>query len=152
MCVSLSVCVCKMGPGVVVAGDGAGLQCACSSAYAGVPRTCQLFTDHVCVCCPALTAGTLFASTRHTVAFSPGNKGWVINEGDWPGQLLSFVLDSDGAHWRGIKVGCWLSAAVALLCNHIVPVPSTLLISMRHAQPMWCLQLSVFFIFVDGKG
>jgi hypothetical protein len=27
----------------------------------------------------------------------------VINEGDWPGQLLSFVLDSDGEHWRGIK-------------------------------------------------
>ncbi|WIA08067.1 hypothetical protein OEZ86_010706 [Tetradesmus obliquus] len=47
--------------------------------------------------------GTLFASTRHTIAFSPGNQGWVINEGDWPGQLLSFLVDSDGTHWRGIK-------------------------------------------------
>lgn len=57
-------------------------------------------------CSPTATAfppGTLFASTRHTVAFSPGSKGWVINEGDWPGQLLSFMLDSDGQHWRGIK-------------------------------------------------
>lgn len=56
------------------------------------------------VSCSDVYAGTLFASTRHTVAFSPGNKGWVINEGDWPGQLLSFVLDSDGEHWRSIKV------------------------------------------------
>lgn len=48
-------------------------------------------------------AGTLFASTRHTVAYSPGAKGWVIDEGDWPGQLLSFVVDDDGRHWRGIK-------------------------------------------------
>jgi len=54
-------------------------------------------------------AGTLFASTRHTIAFSPGNQGWVINEGDWPGQLLSFLVDSDGTHWRGIKVGQRLS-------------------------------------------
>lgn len=63
-----------------------------------------------------VNAGTLFASTRHTVAFSPGNKGWVINEGDWPGQLLSFVLDSDGEHWRGIKVGNegWFPAAAMI--------------------------------------
>lgn len=47
--------------------------------------------------------GTLFASTQHTVAFSPGNKGWVINEGDWPGQLFSFLVDADGQHWRGVK-------------------------------------------------
>lgn len=59
--------------------------------------------------CAHLFTGTLFASTRHTVAFSPDPKrGWVINEGDFPGHLLSFVLDSDGEHWRGIKVGgCW---------------------------------------------
>lgn len=62
-----------------------------------------------------VNTGTLFASTRHTVAFSPGNKGWVINEGDWPGQLLSFVLDSDGEHWRGIKVGVWAMTAGLLL-------------------------------------
>jgi hypothetical protein len=61
------------------------------------------------LCCAVLRAGTLFASTRHTVAFSPGSKGWVINEGDWPGQLLSFMLDSDGQHWRGIKVCRWVS-------------------------------------------
>ncbi|KAF8072401.1 histone H3 [Scenedesmus sp. PABB004] len=47
--------------------------------------------------------GTLFASTKHTVAYSPGNRGWVISEGDWPGQLLSFLVDSDGTHWRGVK-------------------------------------------------
>jgi hypothetical protein len=62
------------------------------------------------MCNPALLlAGTLFASTRHTIAFSPGNQGWVINEGDWPGQLLSFLVDSDGQHWRGIRVR-WITA------------------------------------------
>eukprot|EP00879_Flechtneria_rotunda_P004908 GHRR01005182.1.p1 GENE.GHRR01005182.1~~GHRR01005182.1.p1 ORF type:complete len:270 (+),score=92.34 GHRR01005182.1:154-963(+) len=48
--------------------------------------------------------GTLFASTRHTIAYNPGDKGWVIDEGDWPGQLLSFLLDNDGEHWRGVKL------------------------------------------------
>jgi hypothetical protein len=47
--------------------------------------------------------GTLFASTKHTVAYSPGSKGWVISEGDWPGQLLSFMMDTDGQHWRGVR-------------------------------------------------
>lgn len=57
-------------------------------------------------CDPTATAfppGTLFASTRHTVAYSPGAHGWVIEEGEWPGQLLSFLLEPDGRHWRGIK-------------------------------------------------
>jgi hypothetical protein len=82
--------------------------------------------------CTCFLAGTLFASTRHTIAYSPGNKGWVINEGDWPGQLLSFLVDSDGQHWRGIKVGIgtmkqpWcvlcgcLHACVAALC--LIPI------------------------------
>lgn len=47
--------------------------------------------------------GTLFASTRHTVAYSPGDRGWVISDDQWPGQLLSFLLDTDGQHWRGVK-------------------------------------------------
>ena len=38
------------------------------------------------------------------MAYSPGDQGWVINEGDWPGQLFSFMLDSDGEHFRGVKV------------------------------------------------
>jgi hypothetical protein len=81
-------------------------------------RTCHsqilgcVVADKVCWPC-ACSAGTLFASTRHTVAFSPGNQGWVINEGDWPGQLLSFVLDSDGEHWRGIKVFSFASTCLA---------------------------------------
>eukprot|EP00775_Hariotina_reticulata_P003489 gene3489-3759_t len=58
-------------------------------------------------CEPSATTfppGTLFASTRHTLAYSPGDHGWVISEGDFPGQLLSFMLDSDAANWRGIKL------------------------------------------------
>jgi hypothetical protein len=68
--------------------------------------------------CAALLAGTLFASTRHTIAFSPGNQGWVINEGDWPGQLLSFLVDSDGQHWRGIRVRYHDAVAFDCLVTH----------------------------------
>lgn len=69
-----------------------------------LPTLCMCLLT--CMCClTCAPVGTLFASTRHTVAFSPGNQGWVITEGEWPGQLMSFVLDSDGQHWRGIKVG-----------------------------------------------
>jgi hypothetical protein len=72
-----------------------------------------------------LLAGTLFASTRHTIAYSPGNKGWVINEGDWPGQLLSFLVDSDGQHWRGIRVrGC--CDVAFLCCGHTARCAATL--------------------------
>lgn len=62
--------------------------------------------EDVDVCDPTATIfppGSLFASERHTVAYSPGDQGWVINEGDWPGQLFSFMLDSDGEHFRGVK-------------------------------------------------
>lgn len=51
----------------------------------------------------AFTPGVLFSSERHTVCFSPGDKGWVIAEDDWPGRLLAFVR-SDPEHWRGVKV------------------------------------------------
>ncbi len=51
---------------------------------------------------PAL-AGTLFASEHHTLAFSPGERGWVIpSEEDWPGQLFSFIRDGDA--WRDVRV------------------------------------------------
>lgn len=53
-------------------------------------------------CC--LPPGTLFASERHTLAYAPGDKGWIISDNDWPGQLFSFLLEADGQHWRGVKV------------------------------------------------
>lgn len=64
--------------------------------------------------------GTLFASTRHTVAYSPGACGWVIEEGEWPGQLLSFLLEPDGRHWRGVKV-----CQGALAAAHVQPISPT---------------------------
>jgi hypothetical protein len=51
-----------------------------------------------------LPPGTLFASERHTLAYAPGDKGWIISDNDWPGQLFSFLLEADGQHWRGVKV------------------------------------------------
>lgn len=57
-------------------------------------------------CNPTATmfpAGTLFASERHTLAYAPGDKGWIISDNDWPGQLFSFLLEADGQHWRGVK-------------------------------------------------
>ena len=59
-------------------------------------------------CDPTATAfpgGTLFASERHTLAYLPGERGWVISDdGDYPGRLFSFVRGADGEHWRGVKV------------------------------------------------
>lgn len=62
--------------------------------------------EDLAACNPTATSfppGTLFASERHMMAYSPGDKGWVI-EGteDYPGQLLSF-LKADAEHWRTVK-------------------------------------------------
>ncbi|KAG2501687.1 hypothetical protein HYH03_000189 [Edaphochlamys debaryana] len=49
-------------------------------------------------------AGTLFASERHTVAYSPGEYGWVIVDDDVPGLLMSFLhTGKDNTSWRGVK-------------------------------------------------
>ncbi|KAI8468857.1 MAG: aluminum induced protein-domain-containing protein [Monoraphidium minutum] len=91
---------------VFAARDGEGAQ----PLYWGATGEGQLLIgshlDDMEECNPTAThfpAGTLFASERHTVAFSPGDRGWVISEGDWPGRLFSFLRDSDGTHWRGVK-------------------------------------------------
>lgn len=75
-------------------------------------------------CDPSATpfpAGTLFASERHTVAYSPGNQGWVINEDDWPGQVFSFI--KEGTHWRKIKVIPRMTPA-GVLCGAVYKVAS----------------------------
>ena len=51
---------------------------------------------------PPVTSA-LCAKRRRRAA--PGRRGWIISEGDWPGQLFSFLRDTDGEHWRGVKVG-----------------------------------------------
>lgn len=38
------------------------------------------------------------------VAFSPGERGWVIEGDELPGELLSFVEAEDAEHFRGVKV------------------------------------------------
>ncbi|GFR48841.1 hypothetical protein Agub_g10794 [Astrephomene gubernaculifera] len=50
-------------------------------------------------------AGTLFASERHTVAYSPGDYGWVIVDDDFPGLIMSFVKAAKQGEpgWRGVK-------------------------------------------------
>lgn len=30
----------------------------------------------------------------------------MFSEGDWPGQLFSSAVYTDGEHWRGVKVKC----------------------------------------------
>ncbi|GLI67982.1 hypothetical protein VaNZ11_012193 [Volvox africanus] len=50
-------------------------------------------------------AGTLFASERHTVAYSPGDYGWVIVDDDYPGLIMSFMKaakEGDGG-FRNVK-------------------------------------------------
>lgn len=45
-------------------------------------------------------------SERHTVAYSPGEYGWVIVDDDFPGLLMSFMKDKrDAQSWRAVKVG-----------------------------------------------
>ncbi|KAG2435647.1 hypothetical protein HXX76_006849 [Chlamydomonas incerta] len=49
-------------------------------------------------------SGTLFASERHTVAYSPGAYGWVIVDDDFPGLIMSFQRTKEGAEgWRNVK-------------------------------------------------
>ena len=33
-----------------------------------------------------------------------GDCGWVIAEGDYPGQIMSFIKGVDNQHWRNVKV------------------------------------------------
>lgn len=74
--------------------------------------------------------GSLFATERHTVAYNPGDMGWVISEGDWPGQLFSFLLDSDGEHFRGVKAIPRITSK-GMLCGAVYKVASAK--DMAHA-------------------
>jgi hypothetical protein len=90
-----------------------------------------------------LPPGTLFASERHTLAYAPGDKGWIISDNDWPGQLFSFLLEADGQHWRGVKVRrllgggggdafqCMSCRALGWLQQGHPPVPR-----LSHPQPV----------------
>ncbi|MEW5311854.1 MAG: hypothetical protein WDW38_003538 [Sanguina aurantia] len=62
-------------------------------------------SGHLEGCSPTATlfpAGTLFASERHAAVYQPGEYGWVIDDDELPGQLLSFVK-ADAQHWRLVK-------------------------------------------------
>jgi hypothetical protein len=39
------------------------------------------------------------------LAYSPGERGWMIAGEDVPGELVSFVPAEDAVHVRGVKVG-----------------------------------------------
>jgi hypothetical protein len=65
---------------------------------------------------------TLFASERTLSAYNPGDKGWVIEDEDFPGQLLSF-LKSDPTHWRGVKVIPRITSK-GILCGAVYKVAS----------------------------
>lgn len=76
-------------------------------------------------CNPTATtfpAGTLFASERHTLAYSPGEMGWVIADDDWPGQLMSFIK-ADEDHWRAVKAIPRITSK-GLLCGAVYKVSS----------------------------
>lgn len=56
-------------------------------------------------------------SERHTVAYNPGEWGWVIEDNDYPGVVYSF-LRSDPKHWRGVKVRLGASpAGLGTICS-----------------------------------
>lgn len=71
----------------------------------------------------AFPPGTVFASERHTVAYSPGKLGWVIADNDWPGELLSFIR-ADEQHWRGVKIIPRITSK-GELCGAVYKVAST---------------------------
>lgn len=82
-------------------------------------------------CNPTATlfpAGTLFASERHMVAYSPGEYGWVIVDDDFPGQLLSFVKGEKT--WRGVKAIPRITSK-GVMCGAVYKVASQA--DVRHA-------------------
>jgi asparagine synthetase B (glutamine-hydrolysing) len=81
--------------------------------------------EDLSTCTPSATsfpAGILFASERTLSAYNPGDKGWVIEDEDFPGQLLSF-LKSDPTHWRGVKVIPRITSK-GILCGAVYKVAS----------------------------
>jgi hypothetical protein len=58
---------------------------------------------------PAPHSSWLGAPVRHTRHschwyHSCHPRGWVISDGEYPGQLFSYIKEADGEHWRGVKV------------------------------------------------
>eukprot|EP00877_Chromochloris_zofingiensis_P011519 jgi/Chrzof1/6620/Cz19g03010.t1 len=87
-------------------------------------------------CNPTATmfpAGTMFASERHSVSYSPGEAGWVITEGECPGILFSFIKDVDGTTWRGIKVIPRITSK-GTLCGAVYKVASLTNLVPRDVQ------------------
>lgn len=110
---------------VFAARDGEG----CQPLYWGSTDEGQLmFSTHpgdLAGCSPTATlfpAGTLFATERHMVAYQPGDKGWVIAQDDWPGQLLSFLSDG-AAGWRGVRAIPRITSK-GVLCGAVYKVAS----------------------------
>ncbi|GBF90749.1 hypothetical protein Rsub_03050 [Raphidocelis subcapitata] len=111
---------------VFAARDAAGAQ----PLYWGATAEGQLLLgshlDDLEECDPTATlfpAGTMFASERHIVAFSPGDRGWVLSDDDYPGRLFSFIHEPDGRRWRGVKAIPRLTPQ-GLLCGAVYRVAS----------------------------
>ncbi len=55
-----------------------------------------------------------------------GDKGWVIAQDDWPGQLLSFLKDKDkdgSARWRSVRAIPRITSK-GVLCGAVYKVAS----------------------------
>lgn len=86
-------------------------------------------------CNPTATmfpAGSLFVSERHTVAYLPGDWGWVIEENEVPGRLMSFVK-SDPEHWKPMKAIPRITSK-GMVCGAVYKVASDADIAKGHAH------------------
>jgi hypothetical protein len=93
--------------------------------------------DDLSECNPSATpfpAGSLYASERHLLAESPGDKGWVIPASEmWPGQLLSFMEGRlPGRKWRDVKAIPRVTSK-GYVCGAVYKVASEL--NLANAQP-----------------
>lgn len=72
----------------------------------------------------AFPAGCLFTSESHMIAYSPGERGWLIAGDDLPGELVSFVEAEDAQHFKGVKAIPRITSK-GMLCGTVYKVSST---------------------------
>ncbi|KAJ9525605.1 hypothetical protein QJQ45_003374 [Haematococcus lacustris] len=83
--------------------------------------------EDLAACNPSATlfpAGCLFTSERALVAVCPGERGWVIEGDDLPGDVLSFVAAEDAAHFRGVKAIPRITSQ-GMVCGAVYKVASS---------------------------
>lgn len=72
----------------------------------------------------AFPAGCLFTSESHMIAYSPGERGWLIAGDSVPGELMSFVEADDAEHFKGVKAIPRITSK-GMLCGTVYKVSST---------------------------